>query len=82
MLHTTQVCLDRAGLFAATSSRDGWIRIFDWFSGDCVARVRGHSAVCHDAMLWHMPLLTPSVSAIGLLTQFFNPMTNEKLIVS
>lgn len=29
----------------ATSSRDGCVRLFDWFSGDCLARVKGHSSV-------------------------------------
>ena len=38
--------LDPSGLFAATSCADKSVLIFDVFSGDCVAKLTGHSGVC------------------------------------
>ncbi|CAM9820841.1 unnamed protein product [Chrysoparadoxa australica] len=38
-----KVDLDPAGIYAATCSFDKWIRLFDFYSGRCLAKVRGHS---------------------------------------
>lgn len=38
-----RVHMDPAGIFASTASLDKWIRLFDFFSGDCIAKVTGHS---------------------------------------
>ena len=40
---SSQVRLDPSGLYAATCSFDKWVRIIDFFSGDCVAKAFGHS---------------------------------------
>ena len=37
------VCVDPAGIYIATASTDHYIRIYDWFSGTCLARFYGHS---------------------------------------
>jgi mitogen-activated protein kinase binding protein 1 len=37
------VDIDPAGIYAATCSFDKWIRLFDFYSGRCLARVSGHS---------------------------------------
>ncbi|KAJ3085934.1 hypothetical protein HK102_013673 [Quaeritorhiza haematococci] len=38
-----KVSMDPAGLYAATSASDKCIRVFDFYTGVCVARVVGHS---------------------------------------
>ena len=38
-----QVSLDPSGLYAAASSADKSVVLFDVFSGECVAKLYGHS---------------------------------------
>ena len=38
-----QVTLDPSGLYAATSSSDKTISLFDFYSGECLAKLYGHS---------------------------------------
>ncbi|MGH0155587.1 UNVERIFIED_CONTAM: hypothetical protein FKN15_073210 [Acipenser sinensis] len=40
-----KVQMDRSGMFLATSSSDKNISIFDFYTGDCVATVFGHSEI-------------------------------------
>eukprot|EP00741_Cyanophora_paradoxa_P011364 tig00020556_g10977.t1 len=40
-----KVKLDPSGVYCATSSSDKGVRLYDFFSGDCIARVSGHSEV-------------------------------------
>jgi WD40 repeat protein len=35
-----KVSLDPSGMYAATCSFDKWIRLFDFYSGTCLAKVR------------------------------------------
>jgi len=39
------VTLDPSGLYAATSSSDKTVSLFDFYSGECLARLYGHSEV-------------------------------------
>ncbi|CAN0407463.1 unnamed protein product, partial [Hapterophycus canaliculatus] len=38
-----KVDLDPTGMYAAACSFDKWIRLFDFYSGKCLAKVGGHS---------------------------------------
>ncbi|CAM9937562.1 unnamed protein product [Ectocarpus sp. 6 AP-2014] len=38
-----KVDLDPTGMYAAACSFDKWIRLFDFYSGECLAKVAGHS---------------------------------------
>ena len=40
---SAQVTLDPSGLYAATSSSDKTISLFDFYSGECLAKLYGHS---------------------------------------
>lgn len=41
-----QVQIDPSGLYVATSCSDKNISIFDFYSGECVATMFGHSGQC------------------------------------
>ena len=38
-----QVTLDPSGLYMATSSSDKTISLYDFYSGECLAKLSGHS---------------------------------------
>ena len=40
---SAQVTLDPSGLYAATSSSDKTVSLFDFYSGECLAKLYGHS---------------------------------------
>ena len=44
---TVQVSLDPSGLYAAASSADKSVVLFDIFSGECVTKLYGHSGAAH-----------------------------------
>ena len=38
-----QLCLDNSGLYVATSCTDKTLAVYDYYSGDCMATMYGHS---------------------------------------
>ena len=42
--HSHKVDFDPSGLFVAACGSDKWIRLFDFYSGECIAKVAGHGA--------------------------------------
>ena len=52
-----KVQLDPSGLYAATCSFDKYIRLFDFYSGECIAKVSGHSELVTGVRFSRCPIL-------------------------
>ena len=48
-----KVQLDPAGIFVATSGDDRYLRLFDFFSGECLCRVPGHGELVTQIRFMH-----------------------------
>ena len=57
-----QVSLDPSGLYAAASSADKTVVLFDIFSGECVTKLYGHSGTMYMYTM-HMEILPPPLPA-------------------
>ena len=42
-----QVAMDPSGLYVAASSSDKTVSLFDFYSGECLAKLYGHSGTSH-----------------------------------
>lgn len=67
-----QVHVDPSGTFLATSCSDKSISVIDFYSGECIAKMFGHSGGCASLLETspHLPahsLLTQKVNAASLL---------------
>ena len=51
LINCIQVSLDPSGLYAAASSADKSVVLFDIFSGECVTKLYGHSGTAHLILL-------------------------------
>lgn len=43
LFHLSQVVLDRSGIYLATSCTDKSLSVYDYYSGECMATMCGHS---------------------------------------
>ena len=43
LVYSLQVAMDPSGLYVATSSSDKTVSLFDFYSGECLAKLYGHS---------------------------------------
>lgn len=43
LFHISQVVLDRSGIYLATSCTDKSLSVYDYYSGECMATMCGHS---------------------------------------
>ena len=73
IIASLQVSLDPSGLYAAASSADKTVVLFDIFSGECVTKLYGHSGrylpshvhVTH-IIMWPVPCTSGVITGVGV----------------